>query len=53
MKKRFFIKKQVPVNQTKIIINHSLCSGLKSGLIGGTAFLDLWGAPPQVEHRAP
>jgi hypothetical protein len=36
-----FIKKQVPVNQTKRNINHSGYLGLKSGLIGGTAFPDL------------
>jgi hypothetical protein len=40
-KKGFFIKKQVPVNETKVTINHSVYSGLKSGPIGGTAFLDL------------
>jgi hypothetical protein len=38
IKKEFFIKKQVPVNQTKATINHSIDSGLKSGLIGGTDF---------------
>jgi hypothetical protein len=40
-KKGFFIKKQRPVNQTKITVNHSIYSGLKGGLISRTAFLDL------------
>jgi hypothetical protein len=41
IKKGFFIEKQIPVNQTTITTNHSIYSGLKSGLIEGTAFLDL------------